>query len=109
MRYVAIVNVPGYLPTDDEPPTFDTISEAWWHLYHERCAEERDAINETGLCDNCGEPYDDGHDDDSETGKDLAKMAKAVEPEAGTVWGPTPCFVGISDLGWSYTVQPLED
>jgi len=34
-KYVAIVNVPGYLP-DAEPFTFDSAREAWEHLLNER-------------------------------------------------------------------------
>lgn len=33
--FTAGSNTPGYLPTDDDPPTFDTAREAWQYLVGE--------------------------------------------------------------------------
>ena len=41
-RYLATINVPGYLPMDDDPPTFDTPQEAWAYLAEERKRAEDD-------------------------------------------------------------------
>lgn len=36
MGFLATVNVPGYLPEDNDPPVFDTPQEAWQYLADER-------------------------------------------------------------------------
>jgi hypothetical protein len=110
VQYVATINVPGYLPMDDEPPIFDTPEEAWWYLYHERCRAEMDAV-----CDLCDDELSHGPsgdcDDDSETGRDLSKHARwaasglVCDFEAvGNVYGPTPGYRGDHDLGLVYSV-----
>lgn len=33
-RYVLIENTPGYMPEDNDPPTFDSYSEAVNHVSH---------------------------------------------------------------------------
>jgi len=38
--FVATVHVPGYMPMDDDPPVFDTASEAWAYLATERERDE---------------------------------------------------------------------
>lgn len=115
--YVATINVPGYLPMDDDPAVFDTAAEAWWHLYHERCDSERDAERETGRCEGCGEyPTDwQDHDDDTETGSELGKRARhaasglVTDSEAcATVYGPTPGYDGSHDIGIAYSVSEVE-
>lgn len=113
--YVATVNVPGYLPMDDEPAEFETAAKAWWYLYHERCDSERDAV-----CDLCDDTMTHGVygdcDDDSETGREIAKHARwaasglVCDFEAvGTVYGPTPGYRGDHDLGLAYSVTCVED
>lgn len=113
--YVATINVPGYLPMDDDPPTFETAAEAWWYLYHERCQAELDAP-----CDLCDDTMSHGPcgdcDDDSETARELSKRARwassglVCDFEAvGSVHGPTPGYRGDHDLGLAYSVTELED
>jgi hypothetical protein len=34
-RFVVLENTPGYLPENDEPPTFETFKEAWTYLAEE--------------------------------------------------------------------------
>jgi hypothetical protein len=108
--YVATINVPGYLPMDDEPPTFDTPSEAWWYLYHERCdADWQDVDLPTEghdhspytLCPICSEV------EDSETADELGRHA--IEGREGVVYGPTPGYRGDHDLGLAYSVTLIED
>lgn len=119
--YIAIINVPGYLPMDDDPPVFDTAAEAWWYLYHERCDSEWDAELATGRCEGCGVNVTDAggdwqdHDDDSETGVELGKRARhaasglVTDFEAcGTVYGTTPGYDGSHDLGIAYSVSEVE-
>lgn len=105
MPYVATINIPGYLPTDDEPAVFGTAKEAWWYLYHERCdADWLDVDLPTDghdhrhftLCPICSEI------EDSETADDLGRMA--VAGKVGTVYGPTPGYDGSHDLGLAYSV-----
>lgn len=109
--YVATINVPGYLPMDDDPPVFETPAEAWWYLYQERCRGDLDAPCD--ICDDPGQVHgpDGDCDDDSETGRKLAKSARwassgmVCDFEAvGTVYGPTPGYDGDHDLGLAYCV-----
>jgi hypothetical protein len=89
--YVATINVPGYLPMDDDPPTFDSIRDAWLYLADERERGEDSA--------------EDWRDDDT-TREDLLDAAEAgVE---GTVYGPTPGYDGDHDLGLAYSVSLTE-
>lgn len=44
MKYLATINTPGYLPWDDDPPTFDTAREAWAWLADERRRDEDDNV-----------------------------------------------------------------
>lgn len=112
MRYLATINVPGYLPMDDDPPTFETPAEAWWYLYHERVRSEQDAP-----CDLCDDTMTHGPcgdcDDDSETGRALGQAARAAKSAAhfmpDTVYGPTPGYRGDHDLGLAYCVTEVED
>ena len=108
--YVATINVPGYLPMDDEPPAFDTAREAWWHLYHERCDSdwldvdlptEGHDHNPYPLCPVCSEV------EDTETADELGRMAMAGE--VGTVYGPTPGYEGEHDLGLAYSVTFIDE
>jgi len=105
-RYLATVNVPGYLPMDDEPPTFETAAEAWQYLADERRREEDDAYTETESADTVGF---------SDTVEQLDRRARwaasglVCDFEAvGTVIGETPGG-RMYDLGLAYTVTELED
>lgn len=99
--YLATTNVPGYLPVDDDPPTFDTAEAAWEYLADRRRDGEDDALEDGAQdggyssCKNVldalarGEMWED-HGVDPITGE-------------GTVYGPTPGGA-ISDLGLAYSV-----
>jgi hypothetical protein len=108
MPFVATINVPGYLPMDDDPPVFESASEAWSYLRDER---ER------------GEDDDDGSDDYSETyyileacSGNRSGSARAMWAECGftadgqgTVCGPTPGSDSSHDLGLAYSVSITEE
>lgn len=90
-KYVAIINTPGYLPTDDEPPTFDTAREAWSYLYDERLDEWSNYEYENYV-------------------RDEALLSMLQHPnEVGTVYGSTPGYDGDHDLGIAYSVEVAED
>jgi len=91
-RYVATVNMPGYLPMDDDPPVFSDARSAWEYL-----AEERER----------GEDIDVEPAEDDTTHADL--LAAAKSDEEGTVYGPTPGYDGTHDLGLAYSVSLLTD
>lgn len=95
-RYVATVNVPGYLPMDDDPPVFDTAREAWAYL-----ADERDrAIDDV---------WQEGDPDTDDACVELLYLAETgPEPGVGTVYGSTPGYEGDHDLGLAYSVSEVE-
>ncbi|WP_327292471.1 hypothetical protein [Streptomyces sp. NBC_01198] len=114
--FVATISTPGYLPMDDEPPTFETAGEAWAWLAEEREREEDSA--EYG-------PDDLGQFEYSDTlmylryiaGSDLRLTRETHEhgnphedwPTAsdgtGTIYGDTPGYDGEHDLGQAYSVS----
>jgi hypothetical protein len=92
--YVATVNVPGYLPMDDDPPTFDTAAGAWAYLADERERDEDAAETE-----------------DEEYSDTVTRLRYLAETEHGTgvVYGCTPGREGeIHDLGLAYCVTLVE-
>lgn len=50
MPYVATVNIPGYLPQNDEPPVYDTIVEAWVGHADDRENDEAESACTYGTC-----------------------------------------------------------
>jgi hypothetical protein len=104
VRYVAEVNVPGYLPTSDEPVVFETAEAAWAWLCDARELDEEHEESE----------------DWSATRGVLALLATEsaslptpagtgvsvmVGPDrCGTVYGPTPGVDPAHDLGLAYSV-----
>jgi hypothetical protein len=101
MSYVAIINVPGYLPDSmDEPATFETAREAWDYLASERKRSEDDT-------------YTEGDGGYSGTLRELQSLAQYDANQedsllAGTVYGPTPGYEGDHDLGLAYSVEIAE-
>jgi hypothetical protein len=97
MTYVATINVPGYLPTDDDPPVFDSADQAWLYLAQYRANDEDESA--TPLT-----PY-------SETVAELEGMAmgEGATERTGTVYGPTPGYDGDHDLGLAYSVDIADD
>ena len=86
MAFLATINVPGYLPTDNDPPVFDTAREAWEYLWDEH----------TDACD-YELPLADSH-----------TFADMRNREAlGSVIMPTPNYDGDHDLGLVYSVTEV--
>lgn len=108
MKYLATVNIPGYLPQDDEPPTFDTAREAWEYLADER---ERDELPDdlNHLSRTWRELYALGMLDDPEhTQRWIAVLG--LDPDGtGTIYGPTPGYDGQHDLGLAYSVTRIDE
>jgi hypothetical protein len=50
-KFVATVNVPGYLPQEDEPAVFDTAREAWAYLRDERMGDEVGSVDSAEYSD----------------------------------------------------------
>lgn len=105
VEFVATVNVPGYLPMDDEPPTFDSAQEAWLWLATERVQSEDefadlDAQGGYSACANTlGMVAHEGAYEDN-----------GIDPVTGcgTVYGPTPGSDSEHDLGLAYSVSVVE-
>lgn len=110
-RYVAIVNVPGYLSMDDDPPTFDTARAAWAYLADERQREEDSApdwpAGDVGEYTTCVTylrhaasdlVFGDAHED-FPLGAD----------GTGVIYGDTPGYDGEHDLGLAYGVSIADD
>lgn len=112
MTYLAIMNVPGYLPMEDEPPTFDTAQEAWSYLADEReQGEDAEPLDADGT--ESGE-YSDTH-------RILRYIASGehlhgdpnedwpTNPDGtGVVYGGTPGSTSEHDLGIAYSVVLAE-
>jgi|SRR3954464_12441240 hypothetical protein len=101
MKYVAIINTPGYVP-ESEPVEFDTPAEAWEHLAEDRREHEDSVALKFS-------------DDYSETVDDLdAKATAALDVNrmgwdgTGSVSGSTPGYQGEHDLGLVYEVQEAD-
>lgn len=92
-KFIATVNVPGYLPMDDDPPVFDTAHAAWEYLAHERERAEDWAVDDGPFTG-----------DYSKTVDDLLKANGT-----GVIYGSTPGYHGDHDLGLAYCVTLVED
>lgn len=104
MRYVAYVNVPGYMPMSDEPAVFENSADAWDYL-----ADERKRDDNAWIPENSDDP--DGPHRLDDTTLELERYARENHG-IGTVYGNTPgcepeeC---IHDLGLAYSVDYAED
>lgn len=100
VEYVATINVPGYLPMDDEPPTFETTAAAWGYLADERKRDDAAWIP------------DDPEDPEGPASLDECTLTlEAYERDGhgeGTVYGNTPGYDGDHDLGLAYSVSAVE-
>jgi hypothetical protein len=91
--YVATINVPGYLPMDDDPPTFDTTEEAWQYLVDE---VER--------------AWDEYPEDNNGAALEAhTAMHSQDQSQTGSVVAPTPGYDGEHDLGLAYSVSVAEE
>jgi len=112
MGFLATVNIPGYLPMDDDPPVFDTPGEAWQYLADEREHSEDSAEY---LAD------DPDQYEYSDTLRCL-RYAAGTEVEygsphedwplnadgTGVIYGDTPGYDGTHDLGLAYCVTVVD-
>lgn len=110
MAYVATINVPGYLPMDDDPPTFDHAWEAWAYLASEREEGEDSAETE-------GDTYSETHEILAALGTE-AYWRGELPPfianytggdGVGVVYGDSPGYEGDHDLGLAYCVTIAEE
>lgn len=101
-RYLALVNTPGYMPWDDDPPIFDTPAEAWDYLRDHRMRAEDDLESEASTSD-ClvllGVLAEGSQDEYDEAG---------LVDGCGAVYGDTPGYEGDHDLGLVYSVVTVE-
>lgn len=91
--FVATVNVPGYMPMDDEPPTFETAREAWQYLVTEVERQwDEYPEDENGACVE-------------------AHTAMHVQDQSrpGSVYTDTPGYEGDWDLGLVYSVTEVPE
>lgn len=107
--FLATINTPGYLPMDDDPPTFDTARGAWSYLADEREREEDQF------------PEDEPLGEYTET-LGYLRYAAGTEVEygsqnedwplnadgTGVIYGRTPGYDGDHDLGLAYCVTAVE-
>lgn len=89
----ATINIPGYLPMDDEPPEFDTPEQAWEWLREER----EKALDDVD--------YDEPEFDEDQCLDEIEGMID--HPTTGTVYGRTPGSDSEYDLGLAYTVTDV--
>lgn len=100
--YLATVNTPGYMPWDDDPPTFEDAKEAWEYLADHRRRAEDDLEDEGGYSATLnqlemlsrGEMWDD--------------FLNPITGE-GVLYGLTPGYDGDHDLGLAYSVTIVEE
>jgi len=87
MPYVATINVPGYLPMDDDPPIFETARDAWQHLVSE-------VEHGWDMMPDADAAYLEVH----------TQLHNIDQDQTGTIYGPTPGYDGDHDLGLAYSV-----
>lgn len=107
-RYIATINVPGYLPMDDDPPTFETARDAWQYLVDESQHDGESAW----LVDDIDDP--DGPASLAPWALELERMVET--DRIGTVYSPTPGLDERTDdmstdlgLAWSVDYREEED
>ncbi len=99
MPYLATVATPGYLPTDDDPPTFDTPAEAWTYLAEER-AEALAALENVGPDLRTRALWS--------AASDARRRDEGDPASCGTLIADhTPGYDGDHDLGVAYTVTEV--
>src|SRR5688572_4657113 len=110
--YVATINVPGYLPMDDDPPVFQVATQAWAWLADERVREE-DQFEEWAGDNGLGE-YSSTvttlrylASDDHEPGNVHEDTPTALDG-TGVVYGATPGHESDHDLGLAYCVTAVD-
>lgn len=92
MSYLAIINVPGYLPEDDDPQEFDTPREAW------ECLADQVEVDLQDLL--VGDEVPQAHRD--AVAQLVTELRLEVDP--GVVRGPMPGNWSEHSLGFAYNV-----
>lgn len=100
MPYLATTSTPGYLPTDDDPPVFDTAAEAWTYLAEER-AEALSALEDTGPDLRTRALWSAAQDARRRDDDDPASLGSLIADH-------TPGYEGDHDPGVAYTVTLIE-
>lgn len=108
IKYVAMINVPGYLPMDDDPPTFDMAINAWEWLAEQREADEDsypDWAGDNGVGEYSSTVTALHHlgSQDCDHGSPHEDWPTAANG-TGHVYGATPGYDGSHDLGLCYAV-----
>jgi hypothetical protein len=98
-KFVAIINVPGYSPMDDDPPVFDTAREAWEYLAGERERGEEDSSDDPDQ-----EYTDTARQLRTAAGFGIAAAEITYPNGTGVVYGCTPGSDSDHDLGLTYSV-----
>lgn len=111
--YVATINVPGYLPMDDDPPVFDMAINAWEWLAEQRESEEdqfEDWEGDNGLGEYSSTVATLRYlgSQDHQPGNPHEDWPTAANG-TGTVYGSTPGYDGDHDLGLAYSVTWCEE
>lgn len=104
MRFVATINVPGYSPMDDDPPTFEKAQDAWAYLASERERGEEFNETENGFTDTFHKLTD-----LAEADWDERVPAALAMDGTGVVYGGTPGYDGEHDLGLAYSVNLVDE
>lgn len=91
-QFVATVNVPGYLPMDDDPPVFDSPREAWQYLVSE--------------VDRQWDEYPEDENGASLTAH--TQLHNINQDRVGAIHAPTPGYTGDHDLGLVYSVSEYQ-
>lgn len=110
--YAATINVPGYLPQNDDLLMFDSVGEAWRYLAMERETDEdqfEDWAGDNGLGEYSSTVATLRYigSDEHEHGNPHEDWPTAADG-TGTVYGSTPGYEGDHDLGLAYSVSTAE-
>lgn len=103
MQFTTCINIPGYLPMDDDPPVFDTARDAWEYLADERKRAEEDFEGDgySATVNQLEQRAQGNHDPEFGTIDEVTGV--------GTIYGATPGYEGDHDLGFAYSVYPAEE
>jgi hypothetical protein len=107
MGFLATVNVPGYLPMDDDPPVFDTAAQAWASHANGREGWEDDfpdwPFEGIGEYTETVEALRYAAGPDVEYGNPCEDWPLNADG-TGVIYGDTPGYDGRHDLGLAYCV-----
>lgn len=107
--FVATINIPGYLPDDTDPPTFETAREAWEYLTEERQRYEED-LPEPEWSDTANDLMAAAHSNAWDGERFIAEVWDIDRNGEGFIWGASsdPERDSAYDLGYVYSVTKAE-